>query len=97
MLFLAGKSRNSRFILLFYTLISVLIFPGRQAEAEEVLSLQEALERALQDNHQIIAFHNSLASQKEDIGIAQSSLMPKLPLSQSSSRFWQCRHPSGLI
>lgn len=91
MLFLAGKSRNSRFILLFFTLISVLIFPGRKTDAEEVLSMQEALEKALQDNHQIIAFRNALASQKEDIGIARSNLMPKLTLEE---RFLRTNNPT---
>ena len=91
MLFLERKTRTGSLILLFLTLISAPIFPGRQANADEVLSLQEALEKALQDNHQIIAFHNSLASQKEDIGIARSSLMPKLTLEE---RFLRTNNPT---
>jgi outer membrane protein len=91
MLFLERKTRTGSLILLFLTLISAPIFPGRQATADEVLSLQQALEKALQDNHQIIAFHNSLASQKEDIGIARSSLMPKLTLEE---RFLRTNNPT---
>jgi outer membrane protein len=91
MLFLERKTRTGSLILLFLTLIAAPIFPGRQATADEVLSLQQALEKALQDNHQIIAFHNSLASQKEDIGIARSSLMPKLTLEE---RFLRTNNPT---
>jgi outer membrane protein TolC len=91
MLFLDRKTRTGSLILLFLTLISAPIFPGKQAAADEVLSLQEALEKALRDNHQINAFHNSLASQKEDIGIARSSLMPKLTLEE---RFLRTNNPT---
>ena len=91
MLFLAGKTPNSSLILLLFSLISILIFPGKQAAAEEVLSLQEALAKALQNNHQIIAFHNALASKKEDIGIARSSLMPRLTLEE---RFLRTNNPT---
>ena len=91
MLFLERKTRTGSLILLFLTLISAPIFPGKQAAADEVLSLQEAMEKALRDNHQINAFHNSLASQKEDIGIARSSLMPKLTLEE---RFLRTNNPT---
>ena len=91
MLFMDKKTCNRSLILLFLSLISVFIFSGKNAAADEILSLHEALEKALQDNHQIIAFHNSLASQREDIGIARSSLMPKLTVEQ---RFMRTNNPT---
>ena len=47
--------------------------------------------RALENNHEIVAFRNSLASNKEDIGIAQSNLMPKLTLEE---RFLRTNNPT---
>ena len=91
MLFLDKKTCNSSLVLLFLFLISISIFSGKNAAADEILSLHEALEKALQDNHQIIAFHNSLASQREDIGIARSSLMPKLTMEE---RFMRTNNPT---
>jgi outer membrane protein len=91
MLFLDKKTCNSSLVLLFLFLISISIFSGKNAAADEILSLHEALEKALQDNHQIIAFHNSLASQREDIGIARSSLMPKLTVEE---RFMRTNNPT---
>jgi len=91
MLFLDRKIHNTNFIFIFLTLIAALIFLGKTAAAQEVMSLQKALGKALQDNHEIIAFHNSLASQKEDIGIARSSLMPKITLEE---RFLRTNNPT---
>ena len=92
MLFLDSKTRNAGFRLIVLALIAALILPGKTATADDkILSLQEALAKALQNNHEIIAFHNSLASQKEDIGIARSNLMPKLTMEE---RFLRTNNPT---
>jgi outer membrane protein len=91
MLFIIRKIHTSSLILIVIFLISAPFFPAQTATSQVVMSLQEALGKALQENHEIIAFHNSLASQKENIGIARSSLMPKLTLEE---RFLHTNNPT---
>ncbi len=75
----------------FLTLISVFTLYAKEVPAAEVMTLRATLEKALESNHEIMAFKNSLASHKEDIGIAQSNLMPKLTLEE---RFLRTNNPT---
>ncbi len=91
MLFCYKKYQGKR---LFYSLlaaISVFFLLHREAAAGEVMTLRAAVAKALESNHEIVAFKNSLASHKEDIAIAQSSLMPKLTLEE---RFLRTNNPT---
>jgi len=78
-------------------LISLLLvtaavaFQTPKTQAAEKLSLRAALEKALQNNHEMAARKNSLAAQKEDIGIARSNLRPKLTLEE---RFLRTNNPT---
>ena len=75
---------------LLATISAFSLLPGK-ASAEEVMTLRTAVGRALENNHEIVAFKNSLASHKEDIGIAQSNIMPKLSLEE---RFLRTNNPT---
>jgi outer membrane protein TolC len=61
------------------------------AHAIEPVSLKEAIEVALQNNHEVVAFRSSLLAQKEDIGIARSDLLPKLTFEE---RFLRTNNPT---
>ena len=75
---------------LLAAIVAFLCLPA-EAPAEEVMTLRAAVAEALENNHEVVAFTNSLAAQKEDIGIAQSSLMPKLSLEE---RFLRTDNPT---
>ncbi len=66
-------------------------FPAEGLSAAEPLTLQQAVSRALEDNHGLTAFRNSLAAQKEDIGIARSHYRPKVSLEE---RFLRTNNPT---
>lgn len=91
MLFLSGKFRGTHRFIIFLALISSLFFTYNTGRAEEAMTLQESLEKALQDNHEIVAFRNALGAQKEDIGIARSNIMPKLTLEE---RYLRTNNPT---
>ena len=61
------------------------------AHAKEPVTLKEAVEEALVNSHGILAFRNSLSAQKEDIGIARSSLLPKLTFEE---RYLRTNNPT---
>ena len=89
--FQCKRSQRNRFICFFLATISAIFLISHEAPAGEVMTLRAAVEKALENNHEIIAFKNSLASHKEDIGIAQSNLMPKLTLEE---RFLRTNNPT---
>lgn len=76
-----------------FLLSAVCLFfsPAAGMAAAEPLTLQEAVKQALQDNHGLAAFKNSLAAQKEDIGIARSHYRPKVTLEE---RFLRTNNPT---
>ncbi len=77
---------------LVLTLLSLSLFLPALAGAEErAVSLREAVEIAMRDNHQIRAFGNSLSAQAEDIGIAVSFLLPRLNFEE---RFMRTDNPT---
>ena len=79
--------------LVYFLLAAIFIFSllPQKVTAEETMTLRAAVARALKNNHEIIAQKNSLASQKEDVGIAQSNLMPKITLEE---RFLRTNNPT---
>jgi outer membrane protein TolC len=85
------RSQRNRLIYFLLATISTIFVISDEAPAGEVMTLRGAVEKALENNHEIIAFKNSLASHKEDIGIAQSNLMPKLTLEE---RFLRTNNPT---
>jgi outer membrane protein TolC len=85
------RSSNFRFIYILLATISAFPFLSGDAPAQEMMTLRAAVGKALENNHEIAAFRNSLAAHKEDIGIAQSNLMPKLSLEE---RFLRTDNPT---
>ena len=90
---LSRKKKHTIEWIFFFPLvaISVFAFTPEEARAIEVMTLRAAVEKSLENNHEFAAFKNSLASHKEDIGIAQSSMMPKLSLEE---RFLRTNNPT---
>jgi len=77
----AGKKRFSAIALvfLFFTLLVATVEPGM---AETRLTLPEAVQAALERNHELKAQRNSYAAKQADVGIARSFLLPKLSLEE---------------
>ncbi len=71
----------SSYIILF---VSFLTLNGLGDEKQ--LSLKDTIQVALEDNHEIRAFKNSLYAQKDEIGIARSALLPKISLEEGFTR-----------
>jgi len=91
MLFRYKRSRRRILVCLIVATYAIFPFTAKKSSAEDVMTLQAAAAKALESNHEIIAFKNSLASHKEDIGIARSNLMPKLTLEE---RFLRTNNPT---
>ena len=85
------KSLGNKLVYLLLATLAALFITPRVAGAGEVMTLKGAVETALAKNHELVAFKNSLAAKKEDIGIAQSNLMPKLTLEE---RFLRTDNPT---
>lgn len=68
-------------LLIFATLISPEAFPS-----EKRVSLREAVEISLKNNHGIRALDNRVLSTKQDIGVATSSLLPNVLFEQTFVR-----------
>lgn len=92
---------NKTFILVFAVFISFhfivpsgvpLIPMEAEAAAEErAFGMREAVKRAMENNHELRAFGNSLLAQGEDIGIAKSYLLPKIYFEE---RFMRTNNPT---
>jgi len=91
MLFWHKQSLPGRLFSLFLVAATSSFLIASTARAEEVMALRVAVAKALEDNHEIEAFRNVLASHKEDISIAQSNLMPKLSFEE---RFLRTNNPT---
>ena len=76
------KNAAQKLLVILAAVTFVFLVAPAESRADEVMTLQTAVARALDSNHEITAFSNSLAAQKEDIGIARSNLMPKLTLEE---------------
>lgn len=65
----------------------LLVWIGAGACSEtNVLSLYDAIRTAMENNPEMLAMRSALAAQKEDMGIAGSSLLPRLTLEERAMR-----------
>jgi outer membrane protein len=71
---------------LIYTLIFLSFLTVKGLGDEKQLSLEDAIGVALENNHEIRAFKNSLYAQNDEIGIARSALLPKISLEEGFVR-----------
>ena len=76
---------------MFAILPILLSFLSAAVAEERAVSLQEALQIALENNHEIRAFRNYVAAQQQDIGIARSYLLPKITFEE---RFMRTTNPT---
>lgn len=72
-------------------LLMFLLFCPTVRADEEPLNLKEAVGIALENNNEVRAFRSSLQAQGEDIGIARSSLLPKVTFEE---RFLRTTNPT---
>jgi len=83
---------HSRTVALILLLYSVMLFMADPlAASEKGLTLKEAIEVAIENNHEIRAMKNSLLAEKENIGIARSYLLPKVTFEE---RFMRTDNPT---
>jgi outer membrane protein len=75
-----GKRVGIAFIFLLMSLLSAMVETGMAAETR--LTLSEAVNAALENNHELRALKNSHAAKQADIGIARSYLLPKISLEE---------------
>ncbi len=68
-----------------------ILFSVSGAAAENGLTLRDALQIALENNHEVRAFKNSVFAQQEDIGIARSFLLPRITFEE---RFMRTTNPT---
>jgi len=73
------------FLLAVGCLLLVWITTGARGEGN-ALSLHEAIKTAMENNPEMRAMGSSLAAQREDIGVARSSLLPRLTLEERAVR-----------
>lgn len=71
---------------LVYTLILVSFLTAGSLGEEKQLSLKDAIRIALKNNHEIRALKNSVLAEKSDIGIARSSLLPRITFQEKFVR-----------
>jgi outer membrane protein len=81
-------SRGTRKMLkwLSYIILFVSLLTVKSLGDEKQLSLKDAIHTALENNHEIRAFKNSLYAQKDEIGIARSALLPKINIEEEFTR-----------
>ena len=72
-------------------LFMFLLFCSTARADEKPLNLNEAISIALENNNEVRAFRSSLQAQGEDIGIARSSLLPKVTFEE---RFLRTTNPT---
>src|SRR4030042_5441614 len=74
------KRYGIAFVLLLMSLLSVMVETGMATEAR--LPLSEAVRRALKNNHELQAQRNAHAAKGAEVGIARSSLLPRISLEE---------------
>ena len=77
-----------------FLLLPVIIFTatvGNSGEAEKRLTLAEAVQAAMENNHELKAQKNALAARRENIGLARSVLLPKISFEE---RYLRTVNPS---
>jgi len=78
------KGRNRPFtVLVIFLLFFLAVLPANAgAAAGERLTLDAAVRRALKNNHELQAQRDSHAAKRADIGVARSSLLPRISLEE---------------
>ena len=66
-------------------------FPAADPTVEKVVSLQEAIDLALADNHALQAARSNLAAKEAEIGMAGADLLPKISVEE---RFMRTTNPT---
>lgn len=91
------KFRGLKTMLLHFLKVIILwcslfiLLPANAFPQERVLSLKEAIEQAMSGNPELRANERALSAHREDIGIAESFLLPKLTFEE---RFMRTNNPS---
>lgn len=76
---------------LFLLPFAYCLSPSVVFASEKQVSLSDAIRSALENNHEVLAFKNSLSAQKEDIGVSRSFLLPKITFEE---RFMRTNNPT---
>lgn len=91
-------NRSTTFHALALTAVLAVVImhtlPGRAFADEKKLTLKEAVQIALEKNHDIRAMRNSMLAHKQDIGIARSFLLPQISFEE---RFTRTNNPPGVF
>ncbi len=75
-----GNRYGIAFLFLLISLLPVMAERGTAAEVR--LTLSEAVQAALKNNHELKAQRSSHAAREADVGIARSNLLPKISLEE---------------
>jgi outer membrane protein len=67
-------------------IVAAMVWPLEGRAAEKQVTLPEAIATALEHNHEMRASRNSLLGQREEVGIARSSLLPHVSFEERVSR-----------
>ncbi len=88
-----GRRRGKVRIILLSVIVLALVLTGTApaGSGERVVSLREALDYSLANNHAIRAFSESLSAEEEEVGIARSFLLPKLRFEE---RYMRTNNPT---
>lgn len=86
-----AKHQALRGVLLLFFLSLCCLSPSVVFASEKRVSLSDAIRIALENNHEVLAFKNSLYAQKEDIGVARSFLLPKITFEE---RYMRTNNPT---
>jgi outer membrane protein TolC len=77
-----GRNRSSTVLVIFLLLFLAAMPAETGSAAGERLTLDEAVRMALKNNHELQAQRNAHAAKGAEIGIARSSLLPRISLEE---------------
>lgn len=86
-----SSTLSLKIIFVLCAVLFVLFLSVNAFASEKQISLSDAIKIALENNHEIKAFKNSVSAQKEDIGVARSFLFPKIIFEE---RFLRTNNPT---
>ncbi len=76
------RANREGFLARTFTAAVLLLMLASGTAAAEVLSLPEAVQKALENNHELKAYRNAHAAKEADIGLARSLLLPRISLEE---------------
>ncbi len=78
---------------MFFCLALIIFLPfwSNPTSAEEAITLERAIEIAMENNHELRAMKNALLAEEENVGIARSYLLPKITFEE---RFMRTDNPT---